>query len=270
LFSRFAYVLVVFIVGGLLIALSRVPQVQVIEILLFEAVGTAETGISIPIIQVDQLGRTIESIGQLRAENARLRAEVDRLSQQAVLVPELQRENADLRAQLGFQSEEPQFRWANARLIGFDSSNLIQAIIVDQGTRAGVTEGMTVVTPRGLVGQVVQATPSTAKVLLITDVSSSTNALIQSSRAKGVVNGSRNGQLLMTFIPQGVKIQTGDRVVTSGIGGVFPAGLLVGSVRDVRQNDVDLFQSAQLEPAVDLGQLEEVMVIINHLPIKLR
>jgi rod shape-determining protein MreC len=74
----------------------------------------------------------------------------------------------------------------------------------------------------------------------------------------------------MTYIPQGVKIQTGDRVVTSGVGGVFPPGLWVGTVADVRQNDVDLYQSARLEPAVDFGQLEEVMVIVNHLPTKLR
>jgi rod shape-determining protein MreC len=270
LFSRLAYIPVIVIFGAIVLVASRIPQVQVVERLVFDVVGTAETGISIPILRFDQIGRTIESIGQLRAENARLRAQVDRLSQEAVLVPELQRENAQLRAQLDFRNEEPQYRWADARLIGVDPSNLVQAIIIDQGTRAGVTEGMTVVTPRGLVGQVTQAGPNTAKVLLITDVSSSTNALIQSSRAKGVVNGSRNGQLVMTFIPQGVKIQTGDRVVTSGIGGVFPEGIWVGTVTDVRQNDVDLFQSAQLEPAVDIGQLEDVMVIINHLPIKLR
>jgi rod shape-determining protein MreC len=265
-----AYILIAVVIGALLLLLSRVTQVRALEVLLFDAVGTAESGISIPILRLDEVGRSIESIGQLRAENARLRAEVDQLSQQAVLVPELQRQNAELRAELGFQSEDPQFRWATARLIGFDSSNLVQAIIIDKGTQAGVSNGMTVVTPRGLVGQVVETTPNTAKVLLITDVSSSTNALIQSNRAKGVVNGSRDGQLLMTFIPQGVKIQTGDRVVTSGIGGVFPPGIWVGTVTDVRQSDVDLFQSAQLEPAVDIGQLEEVMVIINHLPIPLR
>jgi rod shape-determining protein MreC len=268
--TRLAYVAVVIVIGAALLVLSRLPQVQFIEALLLEGLGTAETGISIPIIRFDQVGQTVQSIGQLRAENARLRAEVDRLSQQAVLVPEVQRENADLRAQLGFQSDNPQFRWINARLIGFDPSNLVQAIILDQGTRGGVAEGMTVVTPRGLIGQVIQVSPNTSKVLLITDVSSSTNALIQSSRAKGVVNGSRNGQLLMTYIPQGVKIQTGDKVVTSGVGGVFPPGLWVGTVTDVRQNDVDLFQSAQLEPAVDFGQVEEVMVIVNHLPTKLK
>ncbi len=270
MFSRLASVVAIVILGAILLVVSRIPQVQFVQALLFEAVGTAETGISIPIVRLDQIGQTIGSISQLRAENTRLRAEVELLSQQAVLVPEVQRENAELRAQLGFQTTDPQFRWTNARLIGFDPSNLVQAIIIDQGTRGGVSEGMTVVTPRGLVGQVVQVTPNTAKVLLVTDVSSSTNALIQSNRAKGVVNGARNGQLTMTFIPQGVKIQTGDRVVTSGIGGVFPPGLWVGTVTDVRQNAQDLFQTAQLEPAVDLGQLEEVMVIVNHLPTKLR
>src|SRR5207245_2213001 len=130
--------------------------------------------------------------------------------------------------------------------------------------------GMTVVTPRGLVGQVIEVTPNTSKVLLITDVSSSVDALVQSNRAKGVVNGSRTANLTMTYIPQREKIQTGDRIVTSGLGGVYPSGVLVGMVTDVRQNDVDLFQDALVEPAVDFGRLEEVMIIVNHLPTTLR
>lgn len=268
--SRLAYGVLVLLIGFAVIVLSSLPQVRFVESLLFELLGTVETGVSLPIVRIDQVGQTIESIGQLRDENTRLRADVDRLSQQAVLVLELQRENAELRAELGFEQANPQFKWTSARLIGFDPSNLVQAIIIDQGSQGGIAEGMTVITPQGLVGQVIQTTPNASKVLLATDLSSSTDALIQASRAKGVVNGSRTGQLLMTYIPQGVKVQTGDRVVTSGIGGVFPPGLLVGTVTDVRQNDVDLFQSAQLEPAVDLGRLENVMVITNHLPTKLK
>jgi rod shape-determining protein MreC len=268
--SRLAYGVVVVVIGVLVMVLSNVPQVRFFETLLFEVLGTVETGVSVPIFRVDQIGQTIQSIGQLRAENARLRSEVDRLSQEAVLVLELQRENAELRAELGFDRANPQIKWTSAKLIGFDPSNLVQAIIIDRGSLSGISDGMTVITPRGLVGQVVQTTANTSKVLLATDLSSSTDALIQSSRAKGVVNGSRNGQILMTYIPQGVKVQTGDRVVTSGIGGVFPAGLLVGTVTDVRQNDVDLYQSAQIEPAVDIGGLEDVMVIVNHLPTILK
>ncbi len=268
--TRLAYLLVVVIFGLLIMVISRLPQVQFVENVGFEVLGALEIHISVPFAKFDQLAQTIEGIGQLREENARLRAEVDRLTQQAVRVGELQRENAELRAELQFKQSDPQFKWIPARIIGFDPSNLVHAIIIDQGTRSGVAEGMTVTTPQGLVGQVVQVTPNTAKVLLITDVSSSVYSLIQSNRAKGVVNGSRSGQLTMTFIPQGEHVQPGDRVVTSGLGGVFPEGLLVGTVTEVRQNAVDLYQEAQIRPAVDFGRIEEVLVIVNHLPTRLR
>ncbi len=268
--TRLAYLVFVVLAGVLVLLLSRLPQVQFIETVGFEVLGPIEVGISVPVMHLDRIGQAVEGIGQLRAENARLKAEVDRLTQQAVLVPELQRENAELRAELGFAQSDPQFKWINARIIGFDPSNLVHAIIIDQGTRSGVANGMTVVTPAGLVGQVEQVTPNTAKVLLITDVSSSVDSLIQSNRAKGVVNGSRSGQLSMIYIPQNYKVQAGDRVVTSGLGGVFPPGLLVGTVTEVHQNDVDLYQEAQVQPAVDLGRIEQVMVIVNHLPTKLR
>jgi rod shape-determining protein MreC len=268
--TRLAYLLLILAAGGLIILLSRLPQVQFVETVAFEVFGPIETGVSLPVVRLDQIGQTIEEIGQLRAENARLREEVDRLSQEAVQIGELQRENAELRAELGFRQSNQDFTWVQARIIGFDPSNLVHAIIINKGTQDNVATGMTVVTPSGLVGQVVAVTPTTAKVLLITDVSSSVDSLIQSNQAKGVVEGSRDGQLTMTYIPQGVKVQTGDRVVTSGLGGIYPPGLWVGTITDVRQNDVDLYQDAQLEPAVDFSRLEVVLVITNHLPTKLR
>jgi rod shape-determining protein MreC len=269
-FSRLAYGALVLLLGGGLLVLSRVPQVQYVETLVFAALGPLEIGVSIPVVRLDQIGQSVQNIGQLQSDNARLRAEVDSLTQQAVLVPELQRENALLRAELGFSRDNPQFHWISAHLLGFDPSNLVRAAILDQGSRSGVAKGMTVVTPSGLVGQVIEVTPNTSKILLIADVSSSVDALVQTNRAKGIVNGSRTGRLTMTYIPQAEKIQTGDRIVTSGLGGIYPPGLLVGTVTDVRQNDVDLFQEAQVEPSVDFGRLEEVMIIVNHLPTALR
>jgi rod shape-determining protein MreC len=268
--TRLAYAIVVLFVGGFLLLVSRLPQARFVEMLAFEALGPVQTGLSLPVGGLDNVGRSVESISQLQQDNDRLRQEVDRLSQEAVQVPELQRENALLRAELGFNQENPQFKWVSARIIAFDPSNLVQAIILDQGSRSGIANGMTVVTPRGLVGTVIQVTPNTSKVLLITDVSSSVESLVQSSRAKGVVSGSRTGQLMMTYIPQSTKVQSGDRVVTSGLGGVYPEGIWVGTIADVRQNAEDLYQSAMLEPAVDFGRLEEVMVIVNHLPTSLQ
>ncbi len=260
----------VLLIAVFVLAVSRIPQVRFVEDLLFEALGPVESVLAIPVAPFGRLGQSVSDLGRLQSENTQLRQEVDRLSQEAVLVPELQRQNAELRAELGFVQSAPQFQWVTANLVGFDPSNLVQAIIIDKGTTSGIANGMTVITPRGLVGQVVQTTPTSSKVLLVTDVSSSVDSLVQSNRAKGVVNGSRTGRLTMIYIPQGVKVQTGDRIVTSGLGGVYPEGLWVGTVTDVQQNEEALYQSALLEPAVDFGRLENVMVIINHLPIPLR
>ena len=95
------------------------------------------------------------------------------------------------------------------------------------------------------------------------------SALLQDSRSRGVVNGSQTGQLAMRYIAQGDVIRSGDRVLTSGLGGNFPPGLLIGNVVDVRQKDVDMFKEARIEPAIDFGRIEEVLVITNFVPMKL-
>jgi rod shape-determining protein MreC len=114
-----------------------------------------------------------------------------------------------------------------------------------------------------LVGRVTQVNPRTAKVQLLMDVSSAVNALVQSSRATGLVKGQPDGTLVMDFIPLEEKVKPGDIVLTSGLGGELPRSLVIGTVTDVMKRDIDLFQSAALKPAVDLNRLEVVQVIMN-------
>jgi rod shape-determining protein MreC len=95
------------------------------------------------------------------------------------------------------------------------------------------------------------------------DVSSAVNALVQSSRATGLVKGQPDGTLVMDFIPLEEKVKPGDIVLTSGLGGELPRSLVIGTVTDVMKRDIDLFQSAALKPAVDLNRLEIVQVIMN-------
>jgi len=129
---------------------------------------------------------------------------------------------------------------------------------------------MTVLSTNGsLVGRIVYVGATTSRVLLITDVSSSVSAVVQSSRAYGVVNGQRSGTLLMKYIRQGEQLKTGDIVVTSGVGGVFPEGFMVGRVTDVRQIDIEMFQEARVDSQVDFDRLETVLVITNYRPAKL-
>jgi len=267
--TRFAYLVIVVVVGLASIVLCRLTQATVIEAGSSWLTGPVLAVVGYPVRVVGDVFTGVQGVGDLRAENARLRAEVDRLRQETVQLPEVRRENDLLREQLNLRRAQPGYQWVSGRIIGYDPDPLVKSIIVNVGTRDGIADGMTVVTPQGLVGRVLRASPNTSKVLLLTDVSSSINGVLQESRARGVVNGSLTGRLAMLYIGQGEVVHTGDRVVTSGLGGSFPPGLLIGSVIDVRQKDVDMFQEARLEPAVDVNRLETVLIITNFLPTKL-
>lgn len=267
--TRFAYVVIVLVFGLGSIVLCRLTQATFVESGSSWVAGPAQAAISYPVRLVGGLVESVQSMGDLRRENERLRAEIDQLRQATVALPELQRENQLLHEQLGMRRSLPNYQWTTARIIGYDPNPMVKAVVIDQGSRNGVDDGMTVMTPQGLVGRVIRVSPSNAKVLLITDVSSSVNGLVQASRARGVANGRTSDYLLMRYIGQSEVVRTGDKVITSGLGGLFPAGLAIGSVIDVRQKDVDMFQEARIEPAVDFDRLEIVLVITNFRPAKL-
>jgi rod shape-determining protein MreC len=102
--------------------------------------------------------------------------------------------------------------------------------------------------------------------LLIIDPSSSVNAVVQSTRATGVVQGTIGGELLIKYVPQGEAIKTGDLILTSGIGAAFPKRLVIGQVTEVRKRDIELFQEATLKPAVDFTRLEYVLILKKFTP----
>jgi rod shape-determining protein MreC len=215
----------------------------------------------------------VQTVDQLVVENQRLRQQVEQLARDGARAPELQRENDELRDLVGLKRAGTNFQWLDARVIAYDASNLVRSTTIDRGGRDGLVDGMTAMTPRGLVGKIVKLAPNAARVLLVTDPSSSVNAMVQRSRARGVVYGQRgaagSNQIVMRYIPQGEDIKVGDRVITSGLGGIFPEGIAIGAVTEVRQRDTDMFQEATIEPYVDFGRVEMVYVITNHVPVKL-
>ncbi len=148
---------------------------------------------------------------------------------------EVERENQDLRVMLDFAETRPglELRGAQivARVIGQESNNFLDFIMLDLGSEHGVAVGMPVLTDQGLVGRISEVTNTTSKVLLITDASSAVNAILQSSRVNGVVRGNPGDDLLMDYIPQGVLFSVGEIVLTSGLGGNFPKGIPIGQVR---------------------------------------
>jgi rod shape-determining protein MreC len=202
-----------------------------------------------------------------RAQNEELQMLLDQLIIENVRLREAEIENVTLREQLSFKQANPSFELLSAQVIGRDPSNLAGYLVIDRGTEEGVALGMPVLTDRGLVGRVTETTPHSSMVLLITDPSSSVNALIQDTRATGVVQGNLRQGLVMRYIQQTEEIEPGDLVLTSGLGGNFPTRLIIGQVTDVQKTDVELFQEAVVRPSADFGRLEMVMVLTSFEPI---
>jgi rod shape-determining protein MreC len=217
--------------------------------------------------QFGQLAQTVRDLSTLRQRNEELEAENARLILDNVRLREIAVEAALLRDLLNVPQESPSFEVQGARvvgrIIGQDPSNLQRYVLLDVGQEAGVARNMPVVTYRGLVGRITQAGVGWSRVLLITDMSSTVNALTQSTRASGLVQGQPDGSLVMTAIPQGDTVSVGDTVFTSGLGGNFPRQILIGQVIEVQRKDYELYQTAIIQPTVDFDHLEVVLVITD-------
>lgn len=174
---------------------------------------------------------------------------------------EARAENARLRALVGYADSTVEQEIA-ARVIGLNPSAQFQSIRIDRGEDDGVRAGMPVVTADGVVGQVVRSVGGSADVMLLTDPTSHIGALIQRSRVRGSATGSGDGRLLnLGLVRREEDAQDGDVLVTAGSDGVYPRGLLVGRLAEVKRPPAGMFLTAHVEPAVALEKLEEVLVI---------
>jgi len=133
--------------------------------------------------------------------------------------------------------------------------------MIDKGSSDGVRKGMAVVTPLGVVGQVVGVTPHAAKVLLLTDPNSGIDVLVQRTRSRGIVSGSLDSGTVLKYVKRSEDIQEGDRLITSGIDGIFPKGMMVATVIKVHKQHIGLFQFIEVLPAVQTARIENVLVV---------
>lgn len=214
---------------------------------------------------------TISQIGQLRDENGRLRQQVADLQQQNAALSRADVENVTLRTQLKYAQANPQFNLLPAAVVGKDLHGLDDYIEIDRGSLDGIQTQMTVVSPEGyLVGRVLNLTEHRARVIIITNPSSSVAGLLSDAQgqAEDVVDGRVHGKLLMRNIPQSAKVKVGEDVLTSGLGGNFPKGLKIGQLATLTNGDIQLFQQAEVAPYCDFGRLAAVEVITNSLPTK--
>lgn len=212
-----------------------------------------------------------QSLQLLQARNAELEALNNKLMVDNVRLRELERENELLRQLLNYTRSNLQFSYQTTtvigRSIGVDPTNLLYFVYVNVGARDGIAENMPVITDRGLVGRVTAVGPNLAQVLMLIDPASAVNALIQNSRVTGLVRGNIDGTLIMERIPQDAKVNPGDIVLTSGLGGNFPDKLVIGQVTEVVKRDQDMFQTARIRPTVDFGKLETMLIITSFQPV---
>lgn len=211
---------------------------------------------------VTGIWRDYVDLRSLREENKRLQLEVgtlrrrlERLEEQALETQRLQR--------LLAMRQASQADFLTARVVGKDATNWFQTILLDRGSLEGVRRNQPVLAPDGLVGRVVEVTATSARVQLLTDPVSAAGGLIQRTRVTGIVSGSLGAGARMRYLPLMADVTVGDEVITSGMGGVFPKGILIGRVTAVDRKSGALFQEAMLQPAVDLNRLEEVLILTS-------
>lgn len=169
--------------------------------------------------------------------------------------------NSRLRHLLNFQ-KAPTNKVVAAEVIGKDPSGWFKTIIIDKGRSDGLQKGQPVVLPTGIVGQVLEAAGHYSKVMLIIDRNSAVDALVQRSRARGIIKGESADQCRFEFVLGKHDVQIGDTVIASGLDGVYPKGLRIGRVADISKRKSDIFYEIAVAPFVDYEKLEEVLVIL--------
>lgn len=148
-----------------------------------------------------------------------------------------------------------------ARVIGRNPGAWTHTAVLDKGQRHGIRKGMAVLTPAGVVGQVVSVGPHAAHILLIAAPNSGIGALVQRSRVPGIVSGTLAGHCHLKYVQRGSDVQVGDVIITSGQDGIFPKGQQIGSVTRVTTRDDGMFQDLEVMLSAELAKIEEVLVV---------
>ena len=201
----------------------------------------------------------------VRQENAHLRIQLAQVTSDRARLAELEAENRhlgellDLKDVLGLKS-------VAANVIGSDATGLSHTLILASGESDGLLPGMAVLSNQGVVGKIIAVSPHASRVLLIDDHNSALDGLDQRSRARGIVAGMVDDGVILKYSDRSQDIRDGDTVVTSGLDGIFPRGLLVGTIKSVRREGPGLFLRVQIAPAVEFKRLEQVLIMTQPPP----
>ncbi|WDP92957.1 MAG: rod shape-determining protein MreC [Desulfobacter sp.] len=195
-------------------------------------------------------------------ENHELRRELARAIEIQNRYEELELENARLKKFVNFTGSVPA-TYVAAQVIARDPSPWFKTIMIDKGSADGLEKGAPVLVSEGIVGQIIEVSTGFSRVLLITDRNSAVDALVQNSRVRGMVKGNNEDTCSFVYALRKDEVNPGEMIVSSGMDQVFPKGLKIGRVLDVKKVHSQLFQDIIIETSVDFDKLEEVLVYKN-------
>jgi len=260
LFNRFAFLLMVG-ASVTLLGLSRAgyTPIESARVLVLDYAAPVLDVISRPVAAVNALFTEIGSLMTIYADNERLTIENERLRAWQAEARQLAQENAAFRGLLRAQPE-PGMTFVSARVVGDSGGPFVRTLMLNAGGEDGVRKGEAVVNGDGLVGRVVEAGNRSSRVLLLTDLNSRVPVVLEQSRLRAVLEGDNTDVPRLSFLSDLDEIEIGDRVMTSGHGGIFPAGIPVGAVAAIEGDRVGV------APLVAFGKLEFVRVLRFDFP----
>lgn len=261
---------IVFIILMMLVVVISLSQLErerltFVEDIVMVAVSPLQNGVFRITTESRLFFENLRERQHLAMENAQLKQTLGEYQRVSSQLEELKQENRRLREMLDFK-EKSSYTLAPANVIARDPSGWFSVIVINKGYDDGIIKDMAVINNDGLVGNVISVSRTSSKVLLLTDSRRAVSGVVRDSRDSGVigfVEGSvdQPGYCRMINILREAEIKTGDVVVTSGMGGVFPPGLVIGQVVEVGDDEYGLLKYALIKPMVNFGRLEEVFVV---------
>lgn len=248
------------IIALLSLSLKRSPVLEKVEGLVVSLAAPGLQGLR-------YLGRSLTGVWEgyfhlvgVQQENTALRRRLQEYEQKELRYQEALHTLTRLEALLDLKKQVA-LPVTGARVIAYDPSLWSRCALLDQGQDHGVKRGQPVLTASGIAGRILEVYPRYAKVMLIVDRNSGADAMVQRTRVRGILQGKGGNRCSLDYVPKSADVQPGDLVLASGLGGVFPKGLVFGKVSEANKKTPGVFQEIEVTPAVDLSSLEEVVVV---------
>ena len=261
------YKTIIFIAALLVVALSMIfynlkygTDNSFPRKIVLEAIAPVQKALSSSIASVkDDWSRYIFLVGIVE-ENKNLKKEIEELKAVLISYQESYQEAKRLRKLLSL-SDDYKYQFISARVIGREQAALSRVILIDKGSSDGLKTGMPVVAPPGLIGRLIDVSWHVSRVLLFIDENSNIDAIVQRNRTQGIISGAGSSGLIFKYISKTQDVKEGDVIVSAGMGGVFPKGMLIGQVIHVDKQDASLFLKINVAPFTDFSKLEEILIL---------